>query len=448
MDRLINNEQLNQLIMAIWAWINDVVLSVDSAGQLAAILVLSWFGVWLGQKVVHASDDMQQPSNDYLEKLRTVLRPIHKPFWAWLMLLVGNSAAAAAELPNYLFDIATSLLTAWLVIRLATAFIAKRQLAKLVAFFAWSVAALDILNLLEPAIVALETASIDLGNNRITALGVLWGIASFIILIWLAIFISRLLEKRIESVDVLAPSVQVLISKSVKILLIVIAFLVALNSTGVDLTALAVFGGALGVGLGFGLQKVVSNFISGIILLVDQSIKPGDVIEIGGTYGQINKLAARYTSVITRSGTEYLIPNEDMITQAVTNWSHSHPMVRRHLPVQISYEDNPRKAMDIMAAAAAEHPRVLRNPAPVSRLIGFGADGVDLELRMWISDPQNGVVNVASDVLLTVWDRFHEEGIQFPFPQRVVHLIDETAEHKAKVEKVEAELKKPSSEID
>lgn len=212
-----------------------------------------------------------------------------------------------------------------------------------------------------------------------------------------------------------------LIGKVIKIFLITFAFLIALNSTGIDLTALAVFGGALGVGLGFGLQKVVSNFISGMILLLDRSIKPGDVIEIGETYGSINSLAARYTSVITRDGTEFLIPNEDMITQQVINWTHSHSNVRRRIPISVAYESDLVRALEILKEAANNHTRVLKYPEPRSLLKGFGDNGVDLELRMWISDPQNGVSNVSSDVMLEIWDKFHEEGIEFPFPQRVIH---------------------------
>lgn len=431
MERLLNNEKLNALIDLVWSWINNVLLSIDTAGQFLAIVLLSWFGLWVGTRIRTVLDELGPFENDIFEKTRAIAHPLHKPFWALIMLLVGSAAASAAELPDYLINISTSLLTAWLVITMASNFIAKPQIAKLVAFMAWSLAALDILNLLDPAITALENASINLGESRITAIGVIWGIATFIILIYAAIFISRMVEKRIQALDTLAPSIQVLISKSIKISLMVIAFLVALNTTGVDLTALAVFGGALGVGLGFGLQKVVSNFVSGIILLVDQSIKPGDVIEIDGTYGQINKLAARYTSVITRNGTEYLIPNEDMITQSVINWSHSDTYVRRHIPIMISYEDDPRKAMDIMVEEASKHKRTLVNPAPVTRLLNFGDNGIELELRLWISDPQNGVANVASDVMLSIWDRFKEEGISFPFPQRVVYIKNESGHHPA-----------------
>jgi len=322
----------------------------------------------------------------------------------------------------YILSIATSLFSAWLVIRLAVSIIANRELARLIAGIAWTLAALNIIGLLDPILTVLEGAHLPLGDSSVSVLDIFQGIVTFGVLLWAALAISSLMEKQIVHFSTLPPSARVLVTKSGKIILVAIAFLTALNATGIDLTALAVFGGALGVGIGFGLQKVVGNFISGIILLMDRSIKPGDVIETQGTYGTINRLAARYTSVITRDGTEFLIPNEDMITQPVINWSHSHRLVRRRIPVQVSYESDIRRAMELMVEAAGEEDRVLSSPEPRTLLKNFGADGVDLELRMWIEDPQNGVSNIASDVMLHIWDKFHAEGIEFPYPQRVVHF--------------------------
>ena len=211
-------------------------------------------------------------------------------------------------------------------------------------------------------------------------------------------------------------------AKVARAVLVMLAFVIALNVAGVDLTAFAIFSGALGVGLGFGLQKVVSNLISGIILLLDRSIKPGDVIALDETYGTINALHARYASVITRDGTEYLIPNEDLITQRVENWTHSNSDVRLKIPIGISYSSDVRRAMELCLEAAAVTKRILERPEPKCLLIGFGDSAVDLELRIWIGDPTNGVRNVRSEVLLGIWDRFHEHGIEFPFPQHDVHV--------------------------
>ncbi|MEM9881062.1 MAG: mechanosensitive ion channel domain-containing protein, partial [Pseudomonadota bacterium] len=240
--------------------------------------------------------------------------------------------------------------------------------------------------------------------------------------------LGRAAEVQLSRSRGLEPSLQVLFAKIARFVLIILAIVLALSFAGIDLTAFAVFSGALGVGLGFGLQKVVSNFMSGIILLLDRSVKPGDVIELGETYGWINKLAARYTSVVTRDGTEFLIPNEDMITQQVINWSHSDRNVRRKIPVQVSYSSDVELAMQLMLEAAENTDRVLTKPAPNCLLRGFGSDGVDLELRMWIDDPYNGLSNVASKVNLEILRLFKQHGIEFPFPQRDVHVHPSTIE--------------------
>jgi len=192
---------------------------------------------------------------------------------------------------------------------------------------------------------------------------------------------------------------------------------------GIDLTAFAVFGGAIGLGIGFGLQKIVSNLISGVIILLDRSIKPGDVMKVGDTFGWINSLGARYASVVTRDGTEYLIPNEDLITQQVVNWSYSHDAVRLKILIGISYKSDPRKAIALCFEAAREESRILENPPPNVLVKGFGDSSVDIEIRIWIRDPKNGVSNIKSAILLRVWDKFHEHGVEIPYPQRDVHLI-------------------------
>jgi len=195
-----------------------------------------------------------------------------------------------------------------------------------------------------------------------------------------------------------------------------------MSTIGLDLSSFALLGGARGVGIGFGLQKVVSNLVSGLILLLDRSIKPGDVIEIDNTYGWINSLRARYASIITRDGKEHLIPNEDLITNRVVNWSFSDKNIRVRVPLGISYDSDPRKAMELCVEAARSSGRVLNDPEPRCLLTEFGDNSVNLELRFWINDPSNGVGNARSEVLLSIWDKFKEAGISIPFPQRDLHL--------------------------
>ena len=176
------------------------------------------------------------------------------------------------------------------------------------------------------------------------------------------------------------------------------------------------------MGLGFGLQKIFSNLVAGFILLTDKSIKPGDTINIAGQYGKIETLGARYVSVITRDGIEHLVPNEELITNRVENWSYSHDNVRLKIPVGVHYESDVHQAIGLCREAASNVKRVLAHPAPVCLLKGFGDSSVDLEIRIWIKDPMNGCANVKNEVLLGVWDLFHAHGIQIPYPQRDLHL--------------------------
>ena len=182
--------------------------------------------------------------------------------------------------------------------------------------------------------------------------------------------------------------------------------------------------GAIGVGLGFGLQKVVSNLVSGVIILLDKSIKPGDVISIGETFGWINALGARYVSITTRDGREYLVPNEDLITGQVVNWSHSNDFVRLDISFGTSYADSPHDVRRLAIEAAATCDRVLASRPPVCHIVNFGDSSVDYILRFWITDPTGGLTNIRGNVYLALWDTFHENGISIPFPQREVRLLD------------------------
>jgi small-conductance mechanosensitive channel len=259
---------------------------------------------------------------------------------------------------------------------------------------------------------------VTFGTLRISLYTVVTSTLALAILLSVAVYVAGLLESRIRTSRNLSPSVQVLFSKSLKIVLISLAVIIAIRSVGIDLTALAVLGGAVGFGVGFGLQKV----ISGVILLIDKSIKPGDVIAVGDTYGWVSGLGGRYVSIVTRDGIEHLIPNELMITQTVENWTHSNSRTRLKVPIGVHYDSDIRLAIKLCIDAATETERVLSNPEPKCLLIGFGDSAVDLELRFWIQDAQHGVRNVRSDVLLKVWDKFHEHGIEIPYPQRDLHI--------------------------
>jgi small-conductance mechanosensitive channel len=353
----------------------------------------------------------------------------HVARWVFLLLLLWFARVAFNATGNRadLLRLAESLVLVWVLIRLSSMLVRDERLARAVAVLAWIIAALNIAGLITPVVGLLDAMSLPIGNFRLSLLLVLKGAVTLAILVWIANALSRLVEQRLRVFTPLTPVVQVLASKLVRMTLLTLAIVLALGSIGIDLTAFAVFSGAIGVGVGFGLQKVVSNLVSGVILLLDRSIKPGDVIEIDSTYGSVITLNARYASVQTRDGKEYLIPNEDLITQRVTNWSFSNDLIRQHVKVGISYRSDPHEAIRLALEAARDVPRVLLEPKPNCLLIGFGDSSIDLDLRFWISDPVNGTANVRSDVMLRMWDLFRQNGIEIPYPQRDLTITNPEA---------------------
>ncbi|WP_336080512.1 mechanosensitive ion channel family protein [Thalassospira sp. CH_XMU1448-2] len=355
-------------------------------------------------------------------RFATVLPGLAFPLLLVILVWLLDAVAVQAGYRHNVIRLVASLLNAWIVIRLAAAIVNDPVWSRTIATVAWGLAALNIVGWLEPTIEILDSLAMQVGDFRVSVYGILKAVLSLAVLLWVASFASRLFEQRIQKVHRLTPSVQVLMAKLLKLVLLSVAVLFALSTIGVDLTALAVFGGAVGVGIGLGLQRIVANLISGVILLLDRSIKPGDVIAIGETFGWIQSLGARYTAVRTRDGTEFLIPNEDLITTQVENWSHSDVKLRLKIPVGIAYSCDPHFAIKLCNEAAAKCQRVLENPGPNTLLRGFGDNSVDLEIRFWIDDPQNGRGNIISEILLNVWDAFKEHNIEIPFPQRDLHL--------------------------
>lgn len=406
-------------------WVSTRVLAPETALQAVAValtLVLAFpLSMPMRQALQKRFEGLYRGIGLGPRLMRVFIRQL--PYVLALALIwIAWAVNARLGADDALFTLASNLLLAWLAIRFATAFVLSRFWARVIALLAWTLAALNILGLLEPALELLDSAALSLGNVRISLLVVAKAVLLLAVLLRVGGWLSNLTEKRLEALGELTPSARVLIGKLIKVVVFALILIIALDSVGIDLTTLAVFSGAIGVGIGFGLQKVVANLISGFILLLDKSIKPGDVIEIGEVYGWIKSLRARYVSVVTRDGKEFLIPNEDLITTQVVNWSFSDSNIRLKLPVGVSYGSDVRLVMRLMAEAARVSDRVLDNPAPVVLLVGFGDSSVDFELRFWISDPQNGLQNVKSEIYLAIWDKFKEHGVEIPFPQRDVHL--------------------------
>lgn len=420
-------EEVNRLLQTVL----DTVLSVVPAGAtlqesllqlaLAAVLCL---GAWLISRRMHpAIVDWCEPRPRW-ERARSILEPLIWPLtWlVFLSLLLGLYVAIQQD--TWLLEILTSLLVAWVVVRLVSRAIRNPMLSRITAVIAYGMAVLSIWDLLGPTIEILNGPrfTLTLGEFSLSVYQVLATALLLAVLLSLAGFTSRVTERRLREADWLTPAGRVLLNKSLRIALFVFAILITIGSVGIDLTALAVIGGAVGFGIGFGLQKVFSNLISGVILLTDKSIKPGDVITVENTYGWVNKLGARYVSIITRDGIEHLIPNETMITEPVSNWTHSDANTRLRIPIGVHYETDLELATRLGVEAAQSQSRVLNDPAPRCLVKGFGESAIDLEIRFWIQDADSGVSNIKSAVILEVWRLYREHGIRIPYPQRDLHI--------------------------
>lgn len=343
--------------------------------------------------------------------------------------LEGDQRDSASGKRNYILVRAlASIATLWLVSAALPLRIKKQVYFKTLFFVLAVVLILNLLGIwsvIREGLNGMKLLPIsDSGETQVTVLTLVKGVISIMILIPLTGWLIRTSESRVTKMQNVSPGLQALVIKVSKVFIAAAAILFAIHSIGVNLSAFAVLGGAIGLGLGFGFQKVISNLISGVILLGDRSIKPGDVIEVDQTYGWINTLGARYTSVITRDGTEHLIPNEMMITEKVVNWSFSDDKVRVKIPFGVSYTSDIHKAMDLALEAAGEDGRILKEPVAAVRLTAYGDNSVNFELRAWIQDPSGGLGNIRSAFYIRIWDLFNENDIEFPFPQRDLHLKD------------------------
>ena len=358
------------------------------------------------------------------------------------VLLAGRAALLPTNLDTGLLSLGLRLLGALIAIRSAVFLLfvsvapthRLRVLEARTALVIWFFVAMHLLGWLEAFIQYLDAVPI-LNAPRAEAPVTLWSILKSLVTVILFVIISawvgRILERKIAELKGLAPSTRIAVAKFSYALLIAFGVLFGLSASGFNLGALSFFGGALGLGLGFGLQSIAANFVSGFVLLMDKSIKPGDVISFTGTlgtttegFGWVQQLRGRYVVVRDRDGVETLVPNQNLITNQVINWSYSDRRVRLKLPVRISYDADPEVAMGVLVRAAEGHSRILKEPAPVARLMSFHDYGMDMELRFWIADPQEGVNNVRSDINRAIWRLFRDHGITIPRAQMDLRLVD------------------------
>lgn len=399
--------------------------------QAVTVLVIVVM-VWLINRAVHLKIEthLDQQTRQFKRISLKAFERLFPPLIALVLFLIAKGILHHLEFPVDILEITIPLSISLAIIRLTVYLLRKafpitpllKTWENIFVIIVWTMLALHLIGWLPEVLASMDEMAITFGGTKISLLTTIKTILSVAFFIVLALWIAAMIEKRLKRSKDISGYLQIGITKTLRVILLIVAFIVALNVIGIDLTTLTVLGGALGVGIGFGLQRIASNFISGFILLFDRSIRPNDVITINDSFGWVKELRARYVVIQDRDGVETLIPNENLVTSQVINWSYTDKSVRLKIPVQISYHDDPELAIKVMIEAANDCARVLKNPAAVCRLLGFGDSGINLEVRCWIDDPQNGVNNVRSEVNLAIWRKFKQHGITIPFPQRDVHL--------------------------
>jgi small-conductance mechanosensitive channel len=406
----------------LFAWVT----TLDIAIQVGAVALAFFFARWISphfDRLIQRILPMHLPRPS-LQSVTHLVAPLELPFFWLVSLCVLLLIAGAFGLGFGLAAAVASLLVAWIVIRLMSRLVRNPILSGLIVILCWGLAALAILNLLDPIARQLDALAIHLGKLRLSALLVIQGLFILGILLWLMTAFSDFLEKRIIKTKALTPSLQALFIQLSRFIFPVVAILVSLAIIGVDLTAFTVFSGAIGVGIGLGLQSTVTNFFAGLSLIMGKSIERGDVIAYTSTYGAVVEMGARYVTVQTRDGITHHVPNNYFITNGVENWSHyGNDVLRLHVGVGVAYHSDLEKALALCVEAALATERVLALPAPVCLLKEFGESAIRLDLRFWINDPINGVSNVKSAVMLAIWSSFRTAGIHVPYPQRNIRII-------------------------
>lgn len=425
-------DSLRERGLELWAWTQEHVLTLNMAIQfgllLIAFLPAAMFGPKLKRLIERQVRHRVPPG--ILRRACDALATVATLIALWLTLTLFMSLVGAMEGQNGLLSAARSLLAAAIFIRLVTLIIRSPFWSKVAFYVAWPIAALDAFGILGDVVAQLDAASLTLSPGdettpaaTLSLLDIVRAGIIFAIFFWLASVASSLIRRQLENVEELNPSFRALLDKILGFALPIVALVIALQMIGFNLASLAVFSGAVGLGIGLGLQKVIGNFLAGFTLLADKSIKPGDVVEIEGVFGWVTEMKSRYVAIRTRDGHNILMPNSQFIDEGVVNWSHNDRVVRIHAPFGVTYKQKDLRLVQKLAIEAAEEvERVLETPKPVCNLMEFGDSSVNFDLRFWINDPPNGISNVKSEVMLGIWERLHANGIEIPFPQLDVHV--------------------------
>ena len=362
------------------------------------------------------------------------------PLLALILVWLGKFALGKWQaIP--LLNIAIPLIASFVAIRLALYLLRHlippsallKASERIIAFGVWLVVALYLTGVLPEINAALDEVSFVVGKQRITMLLVMHAVFWSLFTVFVALAMSRIIEKRLMAAVSLDLSMRVFSGKIIRALAVVLAILIALPLMGIDITVLSVFGGALGVGLGLGMQKIASNYVSGFAILLDRSIRPGDLVTVTDRHGIVVDIKARYTVLRSLDGTEAIIPNDSIISNTVINHSYSDKLTAVKTPVTVAYQSDVRLVMDLLLRAAGENPRALRHPAPSVLVRNLGDNGIELDLVVWIGDADQGQPSLRSELLIAILDTFRAHEIEIPFPQREVRVSSAAAHVAAKV---------------
>lgn len=410
------------------AWLFEHILNMQSLYQLIMIgAALAASGILyrlVREKMKAAIASLHWTSRN--KRIADSMSRLLFPFIALTTIFIMTQIAASdlVGMDVWIINHTIKILMAWIVIRCMVQFIDSAPVRNTMATMIWIIAGLSIFGLLDKTTKFLEEIGFDLGDkNRISVLAICKGIGLLFVLVYAAQTTASLIDQRLSKSRDLTPSSRVLIGKIIRIGLIVSALFVGLTSSGIDLSLFAFFGGAIGLGVGFGLQKSLANLFSGMMLLVDKSIRPGDIIELeNGTYGLVHQMAARYTEVVTTDKRSYLIPNEELITQRVINWSHNDTMILVSVNFGVHYNSNPHLVIDVAKKAVQKLRRVVYKHDISCNIVQFADSAINFRLNFWIDDPQNGIGNIKGEAYLALWDAFQENNIQIPYPHREVYV--------------------------
>ena len=431
LEELVGADTMREKLAELLNWAQGQMLTlglaIEGAVLIAALAPAALFGPQL-RKFIQGQVAPRAPYG-VIRRAANAFAHLATPIALYIVLQTSVVILQAAGNSTGLVSAGVSLLTAWIVIRLVTLVIRSPFWSRFAFYVAWPLAALDAFGVLDDVVRQLEAFSVPIGKDddgavqTFSALDLIRTLIVFGVLFWGASFINHTIKGRINAIDELTVSFKALLSKILDVLLPIVALIAALQIVGFPFGTLAIFGGAVGLGIGLGMQRTVSNFFAGFTLIADKSIKPGDVIEIGDTYGWVTQMNARYVSIRTRDGTDHLVPNDKFIEEGVVNWSHADRVVRLHAEFGVSYGTKDLRALAKMCEEAVQTvDRVIKSPAPRCNLVEFGDNSVNFDLRFWISDPANGTSNIRSEVMLAIWELLAENNIEIPFPQRDVHI--------------------------